>query len=101
MTRQLNCIVPPHILDRLAESSDTAVREAARQTLLTTMRLRGQREVRAGLLSASAPTNGRRTVFDCKHSVRLSDAVLVRTEQGGPSSDTRSSDWSRRSDLNR
>jgi Zn-dependent metalloprotease len=88
MTRHLNCIVPPHILDRLAESSDTAVREAARQTLLTTARLRGEREVRAGLLGASAPTSGRRTVFDCKHSTRLSDAVIVRTEQSAQSADT-------------
>jgi Zn-dependent metalloprotease len=87
MTRHLNCIVPPHILDRLAESSDAAVREAARQTLLSTARLRGEREVRAGLLGVSAPTNGRRSVFDCRNSTRLSDAVLVRTEQGHASSD--------------
>ena len=86
MTRHLNCIVPPHILDRLAESSDAAVREAARQTLLSTARLRGEREVRAGLLGVSAPTNGRRSVFDCRNSIRLSDAVLVRTEQGHASS---------------
>jgi len=85
--RHLNCIVPPHILTRLADSGDAAVREAARRTLLTTMRLQGQREVRAALFGPSAPTNGRRTIFDCQHSIRLRDAVIARTEQGEASDD--------------
>jgi Zn-dependent metalloprotease len=85
--RALNCIVPPHILDKLLENDDAAVRAAAMRTVLTTTRLRGQREVRATMLGFSAPTHGRRTIFDCQHSIRLRDAVIARTEQGDVSDD--------------
>jgi Zn-dependent metalloprotease len=86
--RSLNCIVPPHVLDRLLESSDAAIREAALTTLLATSRLRGQREVRGSLLGLSAPARGRRTVFDCRHSTQLSQAVLARTEDAPASGDS-------------
>jgi len=86
-TRALNCIVPPHILDKLLESSDAAVREAARQTLLSTARLQGEREVRATLLGRAAPAQGRRTVYDCRHSTFLPSAVLARSEDGTASGD--------------
>ncbi len=85
--RSFNCIIPPHILDRLADSSDSAVRQAARDTLLTTTRLRGQRDVRGVLLGLASPSQGRRTVFDCRHSTRLSRAVVTRTEDGLPATD--------------
>ena len=86
-SRALNCIVPPHILDKLLDNDDAAVRGAAMRTLLTTTRLRGQREVRATMLGISAPTHGRRMVFDCQHSIQLRDAVIARTEQGEVSDD--------------
>jgi len=86
-SRSLNCIVPPHILTKLLESSDAQVREAAMKTLVTTMRLAGEREVRATLMTRSAPTQGRRTVFDCRHSTNLSSAVLARSEDGAASGD--------------
>jgi Zn-dependent metalloprotease len=86
-SRTLNCIVPPHILEKLLDNDDAAVRGAAMRTLLTTTRLRGQREVRATMLGISAPTHGRRMVFDCQHSIRLRDAVIARTEQGEVSDD--------------
>jgi len=85
--RTLNCIVPPHILDRLLESSDTAIRDAAISTLLSTARLRGEREVRGTLLGLLAPAHGRRTVFDCRQGTSLPAAVLARSEDGGPSTD--------------
>jgi Zn-dependent metalloprotease len=85
--RPLNCIVPPHILDKLLESSDAAVREAAMNTILTTTRLRGERSVRASMLGLSAPAQGRRTVLDCKHSTFLPSAVLARSEDGAASGD--------------
>lgn len=87
--RCLNCITPPHILKRLMESRNEDVRKAALATLLGTERLRGQRSLRAtlGLGIAGAPSNGRRSIFDCGHSVRLMDAKLVRTEQGPASPD--------------
>ncbi|MCW2701724.1 MAG: peptidase thermolysin [Blastococcus sp.] len=86
-SRALNCIVPPHILAKLLESSDTAIRDAAMRTLLTTMRLRGEREVRTTLLGRSAPAQGRRTVLDCRHSTVLPSAVIARTEDGPESGD--------------
>jgi Zn-dependent metalloprotease len=86
-TRALNCIVPPHILTKLLESSDSDVREAARQTLLSNARLQGQRDVRATSLGRAAPAQGRRTVFDCRHSTFLPSAVLARSEDGTASGD--------------
>lgn len=47
-----HCIVPPHMLRAMAESKDRRIREAALRTLLTSTRLRGQREVIAGMRSA-------------------------------------------------
>ncbi|MFJ3880102.1 M4 family metallopeptidase [Streptomyces sp. NPDC090077] len=87
-TRPINCIIPPYILDRLMESEDAEVRQAALDTLLTTARLRGERSLRAGLAGLSAvPGNGRRTVFDCEQSEELSDAVMARSENGPESAD--------------
>ena len=65
--RALHCIVPPHVLNHLRQSSDAAVREAAFATLLDTTLLRGQRSVRSSTWGA-APAQGRRTIFDCGHA---------------------------------
>ncbi|WP_328619062.1 M4 family metallopeptidase [Streptomyces sp. NBC_00354] len=87
-TRPVNCIIPPYILDKLLESEDREVREAALDTLLTTARLRGERAVRASLAGAAATAgNGRRTIFDCEQGVSLPNAVLVRPEDGPESAD--------------
>jgi Zn-dependent metalloprotease len=86
-SRALNCIVPPHILAKLLENDDPAIREAAMRTVLTTTRLRGEREVRASLLGRSAPAQGRRTVLDCRHGTFLPSAVLARSEDGPESDD--------------
>jgi Zn-dependent metalloprotease len=85
--RVLNCIVPPHILVKLLESSDSEIRESAMRTLLTTMRLQGEREVRATLLGRAAPAEGRRSIYDCRHSTFLPSAVLARSEDGAATSD--------------
>ncbi|MFF2195775.1 M4 family metallopeptidase [Streptomyces sp. NPDC058157] len=88
-TRPINCIIPPYILDKLLESPDGAVRQAALDTLLTTARLRGERNVRASLAGATAtPGDGRRTIFDCDEGTTLRRANLVRTEDGPESADT-------------
>ncbi|AZM87476.1 MULTISPECIES: M4 family metallopeptidase [Streptomyces] len=87
-TRPINCIIPPYILDKLMESEDSEVRQAALDTLLTTARLRGERDIRAGLSALSAaPGDSRRTVFDCEHSEDLADAVAARSEDGPESPD--------------
>lgn len=85
--RTLHCIVPPHVLNRLRQSSDAAVREAAFSTMLDTTLLRGQRSVRSAVLAAGAPAQGRRTVFDCRNSTNLAAAVLARSEDGAESGD--------------
>ena len=87
--RCLSCITPPHLLKKLLESKDKQIRQAALSTLLTTERLRGEREVRSALIGA-APTaaNGRRSIYDCHSSTNLASAQLVRTEDGSVSTDT-------------
>jgi Zn-dependent metalloprotease len=85
--RTLNCIVPPHVLNQLRASSDSAVREAAFSTMLDTTLLRGQRSIRSLLLAAGSPAQGRRTVFDCRNSTNLASAVLARSEDGTASDD--------------
>ncbi|MGW0709827.1 M4 family metallopeptidase [Streptomyces sp. NPDC002643] len=86
-TGRPNCIIPPHILDKLLESEDHEVRRAALDTLLTTARLRGERTVLASFAGAASPGNGRRTVFDCGQSTFLPFADLARSEDGPASSD--------------
>ncbi|MER5203982.1 M4 family metallopeptidase [Streptomyces sp. NPDC002825] len=65
-------IVPPHVLERLAESADPAVAEAARRTLAVDLTQRAVRAERA----ASAPAEDgagkpRRTIYDAKNGTRL------------------------------
>ena len=78
---RVNCITPPFILNRLLDSDDATIRDAALNTLLTTARLRGQREVRGLIAGAlSSPADGRRSIFDCDHDTFLPFATLVRSE---------------------
>ncbi|MFE5580504.1 M4 family metallopeptidase [Kitasatospora sp. NPDC056531] len=86
-TCRLNCIIPPYLLQKLLESEDSQVREAALSTLLTTAHLRGERAVRASLAGAAAHGNARRTIFDCRRGRDLSVAVLARPEDGPKSAD--------------
>ncbi|MER5858282.1 M4 family metallopeptidase [Streptomyces sp. NPDC059688] len=85
--RPINCIIPPYILDKLLDSDDGEVRQAALDTLLVTARLRGERSVRASFAGAAAPGDGRRTVFDCEQAEILVNAVLARPEDGPESAD--------------
>ncbi|MEU2555786.1 M4 family metallopeptidase [Streptomyces sp. NPDC013313] len=80
--RPVNCIIPPYILDKLLDSEDSEARQAALDTLLITARLRGERAVRAAFAGAAAPSDGRRTVFDCEQEESLTNAVLARPEDG-------------------
>ncbi|MFF5860285.1 M4 family metallopeptidase [Streptomyces sp. NPDC012751] len=81
-TGRLNCIIPPHLLDKLLTNDDSEVRKAALHTLLTTTRLRGERTVRSSFIGAAAAGGGRRTVFDCRQSRSLASAELARSEEG-------------------
>ncbi|MET9901209.1 M4 family metallopeptidase [Streptomyces sp. NPDC006446] len=70
------------MLEKLLSSDDSEMRQVALNSLLTTARLRGERAVRASFAGLATPGNGRRTVFDCKHSTLLASAVLARSEDG-------------------
>ena len=60
MSRGLNCIMPPHLLDRLVQSDDRDIRDAAIRTLVATAQMRGQRSVLPAIAGALAtPTQGR------------------------------------------
>ena len=83
----LSCITPPHMLEKLLESDDNDIRQAALNTLLTTAQLRGERSIRASLAAAGSPANGRRTILDCENGTFLPLAVLARSEDGPASDD--------------
>lgn len=90
MTRichHLSCITPPHLLQKLLESQDQGIRQAARNTLLTTTQLRGERLVRSSRTFVVPPTGGRRTIFDLQNSTGFASAVIARTEKQGQSTD--------------
>ena len=50
----LNCIMPPHLLDRLSQSNNREIRDAAMRTMLTTAELRGGRDATPALVAAAA-----------------------------------------------
>jgi Zn-dependent metalloprotease len=85
--RSAACIVPPFLLEHLLASDDPRVRQAALNSLVSSAAMRARREVAPTVAAVGAPTNGRRTIFDCKRRTDLARAVLVRTEQGDPSTD--------------
>jgi Thermolysin metallopeptidase, catalytic domain len=79
--RELNCIMPPHLMDRLAQSDDRDVRDAAIRTLVASAELRGQRSILPGVAAALAsPTQGRRTIFDAHSRESLDGADMKRSE---------------------
>src|SRR6185503_4804362 len=87
--KKVNCILPPHLLHKLLENENKAIRQSAMNTLLATARLRGERELVAGLgFAAMTPGGGRRTIFDCRNSRSLPAAIIARTESGSESTDT-------------
>ena len=85
----LYCIIPPYIFEKMVESTDKAIRDSALSSLTHSAQVRGERLAMAGMGVSAASTagNGRRTIFDCKNSFRLSDGVLARSEDGQASAD--------------
>jgi Zn-dependent metalloprotease len=89
----VHCIIPPHMLRALSESKDRRVREAALRTMMSSARIRGQREimgsVRAALLTTPAGQK-QRAIYDAKNEF-LNDWELpgesVRDEGMPPSGD--------------
>jgi Zn-dependent metalloprotease len=80
----VSCITPPFLLEKLLESDDPEIRDAARQTLLTSAQLRGEREVTAALASPAllgAAGGAARRVYDAQHR-EVTGGPLVRSEKG-------------------
>jgi Zn-dependent metalloprotease len=80
-------IIPPHILNHLAEQPDAKLREAARATLLTNRAFNTQRELLTVLGVSALPAGQlRRTVYDARESDALPGA-MVRSEGDAASTD--------------
>ncbi|MCD0482675.1 M4 family metallopeptidase [Streptacidiphilus sp. ASG 303] len=81
-------IVPPHVLDRLAEAGDAAVRDAARRSLALDARHRENRVLarRAAPPPATAGDRPERTVRDARHTEHLPGRT-VRREGGAAVAD--------------
>src|SRR5215217_3513396 len=81
----LHCILPPHILHKIAERGDDEQRHWALHSLGLSERFRGRREALGDLGFAAVPAGEkRRTVYDAKHEEHLPGS-LVRGE-GDPKS---------------
>ncbi|WP_329380111.1 M4 family metallopeptidase [Streptomyces sp. NBC_01351] len=79
-------ILPPYILDRLAEADDAEIREAAEKTLTIDEMFRERRKEAPREARAAAPVGPpllRRSVFDT-HQSRRQPGDLVRSEGEGP-----------------
>src|SRR5512144_743973 len=80
-------IVPPHILNHLAESDDRELRQRAREALVLGERLRAQRLMPDRRAFGGPPAAGRRrSVYDARHTTTL-PGVLTRVEDGQESTD--------------
>jgi Zn-dependent metalloprotease len=74
-------ILPPHILDKLAENGSKADRDRALQNLQAASEFRGERRIigRMPALLGLAPGMKRRTIYDAKSGTTL-PGTLIRTE---------------------
>lgn len=82
----LHCVLPPHILEEIARRAAPKQQQWAMNTLQTSARFRGNREVLGELLGlfGSAGTVKRRTIYDARNAETLS-GIRVRGE-GDPKS---------------
>lgn len=82
------CIVPPHMLEQIAQHGDAEQRARALRTLAVSERMRGRRQI-AGSLRAAVPAGEkRRSVYDARGRYDLPGA-MVRNEGSRPVRDAR------------
>jgi Zn-dependent metalloprotease len=79
-------IVPPHILNHLAESDDRELRQRAREALVLGERMRGERRHTPHFRGVLPSAVKRRSVYDARHTTNL-PGVLTRTEESSESTD--------------
>ena len=72
------CIIPPHILRKVAESGTTKQKAEVFENLALASRLRGQREVIGEIAAFAATPAGtkRRTIYDARHNTRLPGRIV-------------------------
>ena len=80
------CIVPPHILDNIAERGDDAQRQWARRTLVISEQIRGTRMAVSQAAAPLATGERQRAVFTAESGFTL-PGKLVRAEGQPPSGD--------------
>jgi len=85
-SRCLCYIIPPYILEHLAQTGDAEQRARAFETLVASERLRGERSAVGGVRVRVPPGEKRRTLYDAKHLSRL-PGTLVRGEKDAPVAD--------------
>ena len=90
-SESIYCILPPHILKKIAENGSAEQQTKARQTNIATEQLRGRRVGIAGMdfmasLSLGIRAGKSRSVYDTKNSSSL-PGTLVRSEGQPPSDD--------------
>lgn len=86
----VNCIVPPHMLETIAENGTPAQRDMAVKTLITSGEMRGRRlamsEYVAAVMRDAVGGGKDRLVYDAKNGLIL-PGTLVRKEGDAPSAD--------------
>jgi Zn-dependent metalloprotease len=80
--------LPPHVLDKLLESKDRRVREAALKTLILSTQIRSRRTLMAMLPGAASAGTKRRTIYDARNAEPdPPSGTLVRGEGDNPTND--------------
>lgn len=80
------CIVPPHMLEKIAVNGNEAQKEWAFQTLNLSSEFRGRRKVVGNVHFAVSPGVKKRAIYDAQNAEKL-PGILVRSEGDPPSSD--------------
>jgi Zn-dependent metalloprotease len=79
----VQCIIPPHIVKKLAESKDPLVRARALQSLALSARVRGRRDILSAIALPSRGNQGlHRTIFDAGSGTNLPGSQV--RDEGDP-----------------
>jgi Zn-dependent metalloprotease len=79
----LQCIIPPYIAKKMAESKDPAVRARALHALASGGQFRGRRQAFALMANAPPGQGKQRSIYDAGNGIQL-PGNLVRQENGDP-----------------
>lgn len=85
---RINCIVPPHMVEKILENGNTQQIEKARNNLNLSGQFRGQRQSHAEIAAKPQASIGdkHRLIYDAQNGSQL-PGTLVRSEGEGPTGD--------------